>query len=223
MVTVESVLGLDNRAISESAEFKCPLHDQVCGPLDKLREAARGAGLDLGVVSGYRSFERQLAIWNGKAQGLRPVLDSQGTPLDLSALSDREKVFAILRWSALPGASRHHWGTDVDVYDPSAVTEDYSIQLTVSETCDGGAFTKLHAWLDEQLSSGESDFYRPYDTDRGGVAPEPWHLSYRPLSSQYMGLLSLEALRGCVENQSLLLKETVLDNLEEIYTRFVVV
>ena len=27
-------------------------------------------------------------------------------------------------------------------------------------------------------------FFRPYTTDRGGVAPEPWHLSYAPVAAR---------------------------------------
>ena len=30
-------------------------------------------------------------------------------------------IETILLWSALPGGSRHHWGTDVDVFDAAAV------------------------------------------------------------------------------------------------------
>jgi len=52
---------------------------------------------------------RQAEIWNAKAAGLRPVLDANEQPIDTGTLSERELVFAILRWSALPGASRHHW------------------------------------------------------------------------------------------------------------------
>ena len=38
-----------------------------------------------------------------------------------------------MRWSAIPGSSRHHWGTDLDVYDAAAVTPDYQVQLTPQE------------------------------------------------------------------------------------------
>ena len=30
--------------------------------------------------------------------------------------------------------------------------------------------------------AGEFGFYRPYASDRGGVQPEPWHLSYAPVA-----------------------------------------
>ncbi len=93
------------------------VHREALEPFRRLQREARTAGFDLRILSGFRSFEEQLAIWNGKATGKRAVLDSAAVPLDITRLSERELVFAMLRWSALPGASRHHWGTDLDVYD----------------------------------------------------------------------------------------------------------
>ena len=89
--------------------------------LGALRGKAARKGFDLQVASGFRSFDRQLTIWNGKARGERPVHDDEGLPVNLDRLSPVERVTAILRFSALPGASRHHWGTDVDVFDAAAL------------------------------------------------------------------------------------------------------
>ena len=80
-----------------------------------LVNAADTAGFQLEIASGFRDFSRQLLIWNNKFSGQRTMLDSHSQPLDPSRLSDEEKLFAILRWSALPGTSRHHWGTDFDI------------------------------------------------------------------------------------------------------------
>src|SRR5690606_22475475 len=126
-----------------------------------------------------RSFQRQLEIWNGKVRGERAVLDEWGRPLELRGMSETEQVLAILRWSALPGSSRHHWGTDLDVYDSSRLPTGYRIQLSVEETRGKGACARFHSWLGGYLRSARNPgFFRPYDRDRGGVAPEPWHLSY---------------------------------------------
>ncbi|MEE8192443.1 MAG: M15 family metallopeptidase, partial [Gemmatimonadales bacterium] len=106
---------------AEDAELLgVPVHRDVVMPLHQLRDAAGKAGFDLQMLSGFRSFEQQLSIWNRKALGKLAVLDSNAVPLDIEKLSEKELVFAILRWSALPGASRHHWGTDLDVYDANA-------------------------------------------------------------------------------------------------------
>ena len=53
----------------------------------------------------------------------------------------------------------------------------------MQEVAAGGLFDPLHRWLDERMAVNESHgFFRPYDKDRKGVAPERWHLSYAPRS-----------------------------------------
>ena len=131
-------------------------------------------------------------------------------------------MFSILRWSALPGASRHHWGTDSDVFDAAARPEGYEVELVPSEYEDDGPFAPFSRWLDDQIARGESfGFFRPYDRDRQGVAPERWHLSYAPLARYYMELLTPDLLRRTVREADMMLKDAVLERLEEVFTRFV--
>lgn len=215
------LLGMDERELVDVPELSCRVHRQLREPLLFLQARAASAGFILKVASSYRSFERQLLIWNNKARGLRPVLNDAGEPIELNLLSPRDKVFAILRWSALPGASRHHWGTDIDVYDGSRIATDYQLQLTVAETQNDGPFAEFHRWLDDELALGNSDFFRPYAQDLGGIAPEPWHLSYAPLAEIFSRQFNPELLRRQLEQTDLELKQTVLDNLDEIYQRFI--
>jgi hypothetical protein len=63
-------------------------------------------------------------------------------------------------------------------------------------------------------------FFRPYRTDRGGVSPEPWHLSYAPVSLPALESLSLSMLRHVLEGSPIAGKPHVLARLPEIYTRF---
>jgi len=206
------------------------LHRQVIAPFARLQARAARAGINLQIASGFRSFDRQLQIWNAKAAGARPVLDARGEPLDILRLSDREKVHAILRWSALPGASRHHWGTDVDVWDPAAVAADYRLQLTGREYAADGPFARLAAWLTDVLAEPGAEFYRPFysahcerESDGAiGVAPEPWHLSYRPLAFEFAAALSPQLLAEALAPVAMNLKATVLAELETIYARYVV-
>ncbi len=199
-----------------------PVHRDVVTPFLRLREAARVAGFDLQILSGFRSFAEQLSIWNRKATGTLAVLDSSAVPLDLETLSQRELVFAILRWSALPGASRHHWGTDLDVYDLRAKPAGYDIELIPEEVNEGGMFGPLHAWLDERMAAaGAFGFFRPYDRDRQGVAPERWHLSHAPTADGCERRLTPALLRMTVERADMALKHVVLEHLDEIYERFV--
>ena len=198
------------------------VHRDVLDAFLQLRDAATADGFDLAILSGFRSFERQLSIWNRKAAGQLAVLDSNAHPLDITRLKPRELVLAILRWSALPGASRHHWGTDMDVYDHAAKPDGYEIELVPAEVEAGGMFAPLHEWLDRRIADGTSfGFFRPYDADRQGVAPERWHLSYAPVASVYARLLTADVLRDAVERTDLALKDVVLENLAEIYGRFV--
>jgi LAS superfamily LD-carboxypeptidase LdcB len=199
------------------------VHRDAAEPFFALRAAAAADGFDLAIDSGFRTFERQRSIWNRKANGELAVLDGRARPLDISRLDTRELVFAILRWSALPGASRHHWGTDLDVYDWAARPEGYEIQLIPAEVEAGGMFAPLHEWLDRRIAERAAfGFFRPYDVDRGGVAPERWHLSFAPVASQYLRLLTVDLLREAMERADLALKNVVIDNLAEIYRRFVI-
>lgn len=217
----QQLLGLDENFLVSSPELHCRLHPETLAAVLDLAARAANFGFILRIASSFRSFERQLLIWNDKAKGKRAVLDSAGVPLDVAKLTDREKVFAILRWSALPGASRHHWGTDLDVYDASRIADNYQLQLTVAETETGGPFADFHRWLDKELTNPACQFYRPYSEDKGGVAPEPWHLSYAPLAKNYAQLFTADVLREHIEQSPLELKDAVLENFDEIFQRYV--
>lgn len=193
-----------------------------------LQADAAAAGFRLAIASSFRSFGRQLLIWNGKACGERPVHDDAGCPVDLAALDVEAQRQAILRFSALPGASRHHWGTDLDVFDAGAVAEGYQVALSPQEVAPGGVFDALHCWLDEHIARGRAHgFFRPYAQDRGGVAPERWHLSYAPLAAGCAQQLTPALLRACwdrCESGRPLLFETECDAaLEDVFARYVTV
>lgn len=197
------------------------IHPQMQGALQNLSAKAAAAGFDLRIASGFRSFARQLLIWNNKATGLRPVLDAAGQSIDLSQLSDDEKVFAILRWSALPGASRHHWGTDIDVYDAARMPADYQLQLTLEETQGDGPFAEFHHWLSQELHEHPHDFFRPYVAGVGSISPEPWHLSYAPLARIFATQLTEDILRAKLQTTDIALKDSVLKNLGDIYQNYI--
>lgn len=207
---------------TDAARLGASVHHEVAEPFLRLRGEAAAAGFDLRILSGFRGFSHQAAIWNRKATGELAVRDSHGTPLDVARLSSRELVYSILRWSALPGGSRHHWGTDVDVYDESARPSDYEIDLLPEEVEAGGMFAPLHEWLDEQIAAGTSHgFFRPYAADRHGVAPERWHLSHAPVATRCADALTIDILRAALAESSIELRKSVLESLDDIYERFV--
>ncbi|MEE4145902.1 MAG: M15 family metallopeptidase [Halieaceae bacterium] len=195
-----------------------------------LREDALAAGFDLAIASSFRSYARQLAIWNGKASGQRRVHDDAGREVPMARLCPRDQLRAILRYSAIPGTSRHHWGTDLDVYDAAALPAGYRLQLSPQEVAPGGMFDPLHQWLDQRMERGESHgFYRPYARDRGGVAPERWHLSYAPLAAACGQRLNVAMLLACwreecrEEEEPLLLADEIRAELAQIMADYVVV
>lgn len=187
--------------------------------LTAMAGAAKEQGFELALASGYRDFNRQLRIFNEKATGKRAVLDDQGLPLDINSLREEDLLHAILRWSALPGTSRHHWGCDVDIYDRGVCRDGYQLQLTVAE-CEG-PMAEFYTWLAQYLAR-QSNFTRPYHEDLGGVSPEPWHLSYLPLSVHYEKSYSIAALTTLLQASDLALKPLVLSQLPLLLERYVV-
>jgi hypothetical protein len=64
-------------------------------------------------------------------------------------------------------------------------------------------------------------FYRPYATDRGGVSPEPWHLSHAPVAQRAQRALSLDGLRAVLAASEIEGREAVLATLAENFRRYV--
>ena len=69
------------------------------------------------------------------------------------------------------------------------------------------------------------DFYRPYwQNPNSGVAPEPWHLSYRPVAQHYSQQLSIEGLRQFLlqlDDEQLMEKQGLLNALDTIYHHYI--
>lgn len=223
--SAKQLLGLDDahvvRLSPEAVLGTVSLHPAAAEAFLALRSEAARDGFDLRVVSGFRSFERQLLIWNAKARGERSLLDADERELDASSLSAEACVLAILRWSALPGASRHHWGSDFDVVDAAALAPGVAPSLCVAEFAAGGMFARLGQWLEERLDRApDACFFRPYDGTGNGVAREPWHLSYAPLSARCEARFDPAQLRDLLASSGLALGETVDVLLEELIARF---
>jgi LAS superfamily LD-carboxypeptidase LdcB len=218
--TLEQLTGRTRDHLTEITDLRCSLHREVAGPYLAMRAAAAADGIDLAAFSGFRDFDRQLAIWNGKFRGERPMQDRTGRPLDPLSLAPAERVTAILWWSAMPGASRHHWGTDFDVMDPGVLPAGYRLQVIPAEYGPGGPFERLTAWLDDHMHA--FGFYRPYTTDRGGVQPEPWHLSYAPVAVRAQRAFSVDALHTVLAASDLEGKQEVLHALAANFASYVV-
>lgn len=87
-----------------------------------------------------------------------------------------ERALEILRFSAMPGTSRHHWGTDIDI---NSLNNNYF---------NSGRGKQEYTWLQE--NAHEYGFCRPYtrkgSTRDAGYEEEKWHWSFMPVAKVYL-------------------------------------
>lgn len=185
-----------------------------------MRAAAARDGFDLQPFSTFRDYETQLRIWNNKFTGKRPLYDLDGNVRDFGALTERQIVEGILHWSALPGGSRHQWGTEIDVVDGNATASGYAPKLLPEETAVGGIFRELHRWLDQNIAA--FGFFRPYNFFTGGMYPEPWHLSYAAASMDAIQSVTVELLCEVTKDADIQGKDIALEMMPTIYEKHVV-
>lgn len=186
----------------------------------QLQQAAKRAGFNLQPASTYRDFERQKLIWNAKFQGERKVHDDNGCAIDLSCLDDWQKCQAILRWSAVAGASRHHWGTEIDIFDPDLLPQGQTLQLEPWEYQTGGYFQKLTNWL--LANAEEYGFFFPFmDREDKKIGVEPWHISYFPIAEHYERSFSADILQKAWETEDIAGKTCLTAHIETLFEDYI--
>lgn len=145
------------------------LRKQALDSLERMLSVAFAEGIQLKVLSATRDFFAQKSIWEAKWNGQRKV---NGKDIKSLNLSDTEKAIFILHYSSMPGSSRHHWGTDIDLNN---LNNSY-----FEETEEG---VKVYDWLVHHAES--FGFMQPYTSKasgRTGYNEEKWHWSFYPLS-----------------------------------------
>lgn len=134
---------------------------------------AKKQGISLKIISASRSFYHQKSIWEGKWNGKRRVGNIRNAKRSIK--SPTKRALKILEYSSMPGSSRHHWGTDIDL---NAFNNRYF---------ESGKGKKVYAWLVK--NAPRYGFCQPYtrkDSSRpNGYNEEKWHWSFKPLSSSY--------------------------------------
>jgi len=135
----------------------------------EMKKAAYSDGFDIKIVSSFRDFYRQESIWERKY--LRYTEDG---------MSASDAIDKIIEYSTIPGTSRHHWGTDIDIIDGHPKSS--GDVLVPEKFGPDGPYEGLKLWLDE--NSEKFDFYLVYNDNpkRRGFKYEPWHYSYAPIS-----------------------------------------
>jgi LAS superfamily LD-carboxypeptidase LdcB len=191
----------------------------VIEPFTKMQKAAIKDGIDIQICSSFRDFDKQLSIWNRKWLGELPLLSLDDEIIDPNSLTETEKIHAIMLWSALPGASRHHWGTDFDIYDKNEVEKrQHKFRLVPSEYEEQGPCGALSNWISKNASN--FGFYLPYRDYVGGVAREPWHLSHEKSAKEITSQFAINALYAQLEQTDILGKNQVLICLEDLVHQY---
>ena len=129
----------------------------------RMAEAAKADSVNLIIISATRNYFQQKAIWERKWMA------------EASIKNEADRAKKILLFSSMPGTSRHHWGTDMDLNDLN------------NEYFDSGEGLKIYEWLNAHAH--EYGFCQPYTSKvngRTGYEEERWHWSYTPLSIPFL-------------------------------------
>lgn len=146
--------------LSEESGLMCL--PQVRDSFLALQDDASKHGFNLQACSAFRSFEAQARIVAAKFKGERQILDIQEQPLKVIPDDAVERLNAILLFSAMPGFSRHHIGSDLDVYAKDRLPEGQSLQLTYHEYLRDSYFSEFGVYLNENIEKfGFSNPYMP--------------------------------------------------------------
>lgn len=146
------------------------MHREALLAFRAMQAAAAEEGIRLYIVSAFRNFDRQKSIWEAKWKGQRLLEGKEVAP---EAYPDpAQRALAILRYSAMPGTSRHHWGTDID------------LNRLNNEYFEAGEGKKIYDWLIAHAAKyGFCQPYTPLGDERPhGYQEERWHWSYIPIA-----------------------------------------
>lgn len=165
----------------------------------EMRNEALKDGINLSIASSFRNFERQKIIFEEKIAGIRPVLDRNEHPVDIGTMSKEELIRTIMFFSAVPGMSRHHWGTDLDVYDPDALACNEELDLT-NRCYTSGSQKNVGKWLTANMQ--KFGFFRPYAHDNQYCSYELWHISHMSESDRFTLGLDCEECACFLKNRA---------------------
>ena len=165
---------------------------------EKMVLAAAQDSIQIQVVSSYRNFDRQLAIWNRKF-----------TKNETLGLTPEQNIKKITQFSTIPGTSRHHWGTDIDLIAAKPKIEGDVLLAHLFEN--EGPYATLKKWMDEHANSFGFHLVYTKENERKGFQYEPWHYSYLPVSKKYLELYLKIELKSILKDKNILGKEYFTD------------
>ena len=170
-VNIVQLMGIETSHLSTFETHK--LTPKTAAAFSAMQAAALKDSINIQLVSAYRSFERQLYLWEDKFVRYTD-----------EGLSPEAAIARILKYSTIPGTSRHHWGTDIDITDGNIKNE--TRLLVHSKFHNNGPFVPLHQWM--EANAHRYGFYLVYTNDaaRTGFSYEPWHYSYLPEAKSFL-------------------------------------
>ncbi|WP_396595940.1 M15 family metallopeptidase [Dokdonia sp. R86516] len=170
-ISEDELLGKGAPLLTKTSAYR--LRPEAAVAYEEMKSAALKEGIKFQVVSSYRDYNHQNRIWERKYNRFRE-----------SGLNPTAAIEKIIEYSTIPGTSRHHWGTDIDIVD---ATPKVSGGLLVPSKFHGnGPFCKFKEWMDKNANT--YGFYLVYtdDQNRKGFNYEPWHYSFKSLSLDYL-------------------------------------
>jgi len=149
------------------------MHKEAYVAFTKMYEAAQNDGINLEIRSAARNFDYQKRIWEKKWTG--QTILSSGENASTVYPDKKSRALKILEYSSMPGTSRHHWGTDIDLNNFN------------NSWFESGEGLRLFKWLEK--NAHQFGYCRPYteinDSRPNGYNEEKWHWSYTPISNLY--------------------------------------
>lgn len=137
-------------AFGDTSLDKAHLRQEAADALELMFADAAEQGIELVMVSGYRSYDRQEELFEQE-------------------VAERGSVEAAAQWVAVPGTSEHQTGLAVDI---SAKSVNCDLVEEFGSTAEG-------IWLQENAHEyGFILRYPAEDTEVTGINYEPWHFRY---------------------------------------------
>lgn len=211
-----SLTGRRDTHVKYSQELQTYLHPEALSAITNLCSHAKKDGISLGIYSGFRSFNFQASMWNTRLLGNRVILDNQGAVVDIKQYSTNQLVDYLVKWVSIPGTSRHHWGTDIDIFDTSKSLND-NFTLMPAHFISDGMFYDVYKWMSQNAHN--YGFYRPYSENQIEFQPEPWHWSYYPLANQFIEKFEINMVIDSLQDIDLISKDYILKNIEPLFLR----
>lgn len=172
----------------------------------EMSAAAEKDGFTIRIVSSYRTFNHQNLIWTRKYKRYKA-----------KKLTSKQAIANNIKYTAIPGSSRHHWGTEIDVVNGRIKTSRYP--LNTRNYHGYGIYKNFREWMD--ANAYKYGFYQVYTNDhnRKGFKYEPWHYSYAEIGKPMLKSYRERKIEEKLKNQQLLGSKHFTEDFIDVYTK----